>query len=320
VNPEIHDIFIKRIGFSLIRVHRIQSIRVNNQEENLLLNGLKWPIETLYFGVRPACNIDTSSTKSMEDWHLYSSVTDANVDTCAIREFPPPLILAAFAGTTALLMDAALGFTNPAPALPAHNPMNGAGVILQSFNTWIGGVGQMTVAQINTWLGYYGYPLLVAANFANPLVPTAAEMTAQWPSLNTFPAIAGDMSGGTKHCQIRYKTMVPTIYQVKVEAHGVPLYNELPSSFFNSYVPFTYGGTHINTPFDIGAYMLTFNLYPGVYQPSGHVNVSRAREFYFGYKSTSIGGTIPTADLVVIGIAINFLLISDGSAVLRYTT
>jgi hypothetical protein len=65
--------------------------------------------------------------------------------------------------------------------------------------------------------------------------------------------------------------------------------------------------------------MITFNLYPGTYQPSGHINVSRAREFYIAYDSSYVGSAT-TADLVVNAVAINFLLVSDGSATLRYAT
>lgn len=34
------------------------------------------------------------------------------------------------------------------------------------------------------------------------------------------------------------------------------------------------------TPTDNGLMMVNFALHPGDYQPSGHFNVSRAREFY----------------------------------------
>jgi hypothetical protein len=34
--------------------------------------------------------------------------------------------------------------------------------------------------------------------------------------------------------------------------------------------------------------MITFNLYPGSYQPSGHVNISRAREFYIEFYRTQV--------------------------------
>lgn len=60
-------------------------------------------------------------------------------------------------------------------------------------------------------------------------------------------------------------------------------------------------------------------MYPGTYQPSGHLNVSRAREFYFNFSSSYCDSS-HVCDLLVLAIAINFLLISDGSAVLRYST
>jgi hypothetical protein len=72
---------------------------------------------------------------------------------------------------------------------------------------------------------------------------------------------------------------------------------------------------------------IPFCLYPGTYQPSGHINVSRAREFYLKFTSSFFSGSSApngagsrTGLLVVIASAINFLLISDGSAVLRYST
>jgi hypothetical protein len=110
-----------------------------------------------------------------------------------------------------------------------------------------------------------------------------------------------------------------TIDRLTVSAHGINLYNDLPADFFNCYTPYTYGGPHIRTPDDEGVVMIPFNLYPGTYQPSGHVNVSRAREFYIRFISSVIGQATP-GELVVIASAVNFLLISDGSAVLRYST
>ena len=65
--------------------------------------------------------------------------------------------------------------------------------------------------------------------------------------------------------------------------------------------------------------MINFALYPKSYQPSGHLNVSRAREFFLNWNTRYVGSTTP-ADLLAVAIAINFLLITDGSAVLRYST
>jgi hypothetical protein len=160
--------------------------------------------------------------------------------------------------------------------------------------------GVVTVDDINKALAFQGVDTLYDPGaFANPLVPTPAELVTNLPSV---------------YCHASYQTCHPTINVLTIEAHGIPLYRDIPSAFFNQYVPFTYGGQHINTPVDCGALMVTFNLYPGSYQPSGHVNVSRAREFYIDFVRNQINGVddVSNADLVVVAIAINFLLISDG--------
>jgi hypothetical protein len=221
VQPDIHDIYIARVGFSLIRVHRRQVTNVNKASDNIHLQALKWPIETLYIGIRPTANVTSNSfltsvnnqnsviDANMSDWHKFGRVTETSVS--------------------------------------AANGVNGAST---------------------------GYLL---------------------------------------------SKQVGHVSRISLSAQGIPLFNNMPSKFFNSYVPFTYGGWNIKTPEDNGLYMVSFNLYPGTYQPSGHINVSRAREFYFEYTSDYVRSD-RTADLVVNAVAINFLLISDGSAALRYAT
>lgn len=256
VNPEIHDIYIKRIGFSLIRVHRRQTTRVNKSRDNILLNQLKWPIETLYVGMRPTENIDETDDRMLRSWHVYAQTVEATEDLCAVN-------------------------------------------------------GGVAVTGIN---------LIDGTTPADGELPVAYDDSVVATAINA--AINRDMTthNNDNRCKMDYQECIPTLITVSIEAHGVPLYKDIPAQFFNSYVPYTYGGQHITTPDDCGALMITFNLYPGSYQPSGHVNISRAREFYLNYVST-INDTGPDdADLVVIAIAINFLLISDGSAVLRYST
>ena len=102
-----------------------------------------------------------------------------------------------------------------------------------------------------------------------------------------------------------------------LETHAVELYHVNPAAFYNTYIPYRYGDYAVSAPIDIGAYMATFNLYPGSYQPSGHINLSRSREFYFIYTS-SILSPIVTGTLHIIAIAINFLLIAEGQVALRY--
>lgn len=51
-NPEIHDVFASRVGFSLIRVHRRQTHRMQSAADRFLLDQLKYPAEFFLVGVR----------------------------------------------------------------------------------------------------------------------------------------------------------------------------------------------------------------------------------------------------------------------------
>ncbi len=69
VNSEIHDIFIKRVGFNLIRVFRQQAPTLTQANDEILLNELKWPIEYIMVGARPDAN-----AQDPDNWHKYSMV------------------------------------------------------------------------------------------------------------------------------------------------------------------------------------------------------------------------------------------------------
>lgn len=230
MNPEIHDIYIKRIGFTLIRVHRLQTFTVNTESSDVLLSQLKYPIETIYAGMRPTVNT-TDSTRSCTDWHRFTFNTPQVSETSA----------------------------------------NSIGV-----------------------------------------VPTAADATLAAPQTYKAPVET-----------LTFRVPQRTVDRLVITAHGIPIFNDFDADFFNRYMPYTYGGTNIVTPHDEGVLMINFCLYPGTYQPSGHLNFSRAREFYIQYFSSLVGvagSGVASAELVIDAEAINFLLISDGSAVLRYST
>lgn len=71
VNPEIHDIFASRVGFSLIRVHRRQINQIQSQSGNFLLDQLKFPAEYFMFGFRAR-----SLKNDFERWHLMGKKLD----------------------------------------------------------------------------------------------------------------------------------------------------------------------------------------------------------------------------------------------------
>jgi hypothetical protein len=235
VNPEIHDIYIKRIGFSLIRVFR-QHTQTCSQSvsEEKLLSQLKWPIEYMFVGLRPRWNTTgiTNLTGSQagqvagnqfawRDWHRLTKIVNAVQDTTL------------------------------------------------SLNLNVGGVAA-TATQGNIMSSEYFLP-------------------------------------------------VPTVDTLSLTSHGITIFDSFNDTFFNQYMPLHYGGTALTTPEDVGALFINFALFPRSYQPSGHLNISRARETYLKWTSSYISPST-SVDLLVVSIAINFLLISDGSCVLRYST
>jgi hypothetical protein len=242
-----HDIYIKRIGFSLIRVYRLQKKSENVSTDEVLLSQLKWPVENMYAGLRPRINtqvpvwtegaintpVSGTNPNAWRDWHNMARLVDQNCDCVASAR----------------------------SLLPTTN--------------------------------------------ADPTAITVAAAVSQ-----TSQALAG---------RLTYTQTIKTLSTVKILAHGINIYADYNAEFFSDYLPYQYGGYNIVTPEDKGAIMVNFCLYPGTYQPSGHLNISRAREFYFTYTSAWVNESNP-AELLVLAIAINFLLISDGSAVLRYST
>ncbi|MCK9609195.1 MAG: hypothetical protein M0R33_22395 [Methylomonas sp.] len=233
MNPEIHDIYMKRIGFSLIRVHRMQTIRESVASGSELMNQLKWPTETLFVGMRPVVNTSTVNTNMHRDWCQFTSVVD--------EELRPTQQISS----------------------------------------------RLTTGVASAWNDVAGLTKSLTSVYAGErtVVPVYAE----------------------------------TIDTLQVVVHGNKVYDILASDFYRDYLTWTYGGQNIVSPEDTGALMLNFNFYPGSYQPSGHINISRAREFYIDFVSSYCDAVHP-CDLIVYAVAINFLLIADGSAILRYTT
>ena len=230
VHKDIHEIYLKRVGFNMVRVHREQFITITANNESWQLQQLKWPIEHMFVAIRPKTNYN----------HPY------------------------------------------------------------------------------LWYRNYAVPNGVAPQV---FYPDGASPTATWSDMGNIG-------------QTQLLEPWNTIDTITLTLHNVIIYQFMHRTFFNSYIPFIRGQQSVNTPFqDTGSLMITFNLYPTAYQPSGYINISRAREFYIDYFSSVIG-TVPfshllnggtstsfvTGELLIQASAINFLLVSDGSAVLRYTT
>ena len=74
------DIYIQRIGFTLIRVHRYQQFREVDGQKSELLSQMKWPIEYMFVGLRPAQNISRDNLNQYRDWHRLTLLTDQQLD------------------------------------------------------------------------------------------------------------------------------------------------------------------------------------------------------------------------------------------------
>jgi hypothetical protein len=325
VNPEVHNIFIKRIGFTLIRVHRRQSISSDSGDAEILLQQLKWPIETLFVGMRVKDYINASDDsllrQNLNKWHKFSKVNDVARATQGWQSSKVIQVrsdLNLFGGSET-------GVVNTNGAANAHLTISST-----SSNTFptdgalaVGDVIVVTVNSVSLDLEVVSIvdgdgsaaSVITFKRFVKDVTGvwgTAAVTGLNVAALTQKRLASAEVSSTVSQC-------VKTLDTLTIKAHGIPIYNNFPSQFYNAYVPYHYGGPNVRSPKDCGALMVNFCLYPGTYQPSGHINVSRAREFYLGYTSSVINSST-NGQLIVVASAINFLLISDGSAVLRYST
>ncbi len=154
-------------------------------------------------------------------------------------------------------------------------------------------------ANTNQWRDWHNMALLT-----DNVVPISSQSYAQVVIDDTVAWNAG--TGKTKSAfsqvetdRVTWPSTTLTIDTLRLQAHGINIYQEYGHRFYNEYQPYIYGGVNIITPEDRGACMMNFCLYPGTYQPSGHINVSRAREFYLQFVSSYCGsGT--QCDLLVL--------------------
>lgn len=310
MNPEVHTIYIKRVGFSLIRVHREQNIAVTAASGNHLLQNMKWPLEYMYIGAKLDANHEPSSdgnmAKTMDTWHRFAAYTDTNFKTSGqeveylqqLFEVPVGQILTVTHTSGLLAASIAANLSVPLAVGDAIR---------------IGG----TTYTINSMAG--------ASTVGTPIATTAAVLTPVPSTISsTFPANTIPYKVTKQGLQATAKVWTNLFSNLTVSAHGIDIYKDFPVGFYNAYTAYHYGGPNINAPEESDTMFVPFCLYPGTYQPSGHINVSRAREFYVNYNTTSLSGLgTPMsggAKIYVVASCLNFLLISDGSAVLRYST
>lgn len=333
VNPDIHNIFIKRIGFTLIRVHKRQDYTTGQTSNSLLLQQLKWPIETLYVGLRVEKYTDTSGSavrEHLDKWHRFCSVdnkTRVAQGWCSTKK--SVMNATNWAAFVAYESDTTKRPTNL--TLTGLNAAGGADLAATLPTTTdmtnlfkVGSEVTMTgtaAGVTHTFHGKVKTSTATSVKFEDKqYLGAVATAFNAFTNLATTAGFTIKISNSEESPSSTVAVCTPTVTAITIKAHGIPIYNDFPAKFFNAYMPYNYGGPNIRTPNDPGAMMINFCLYPGTYQPSGHINISRAREFYIDFTCVGTINESNKGKLIVVASAINFLLISDGSAVLRYST
>lgn len=337
MNPDVINLIMSKFGFSLIRVHGRHSESLTKSSDSIRLNYLKWPTETLYTMFRPKKN-----TIYSQHWHKSSMLIPCNVQVPVVARNKHSVIPCVINTKTKnkitnsyiILNIDKTKISDDTPKFEEDVDYNGYTLVIT------GGSGHI---KNNKTLNTYK----VKGDIQNNTLP-------EFDLLNKNGNIFG--ADDTQHCfdedalginikgnwnssykldetttfefympelainTATYHKEVPVIDSMSIVAHGITLFRDTHESFYNSYIPYRFG-SNINTPDDRGMYMINFNFNPGDHQPSGHINLSRAREFYINYVSSyDLADPKYKTDLVVVSSAINFLLIKDGSAVLRYST
>ena len=136
--------------------------------------------------------------------------------------------------------------------------------------------------------------------------------------VSTNSVAAGTVNGTSSTAPYVTKSVSDHMVNIGISAFGNDIYKAMPSAFFNCYTPFKYGADTV-TPSDPGIFFIPFCLFPNSYQPSGHLNTSKLREFYLNYTSSYITSS-NTVSCYVSAVAINFLMVTKGSAGLRFVT
>lgn len=99
--------------------------------------------------------------------------------------------------------------------------------------------------------------------------------------------LAGTNTLGTN--TIVYNEEEDVVKSLSLIADGIPLFDNLHSKFFSSYIPYHYG--NIVSPADDGSYMLNLSFYPDQYQPTTYVNTEQINEFLLTYTSDYISSS-----------------------------
>jgi hypothetical protein len=298
IPPEIFNLYSTKFSFNLIRVHRQHKQLLKGSSDSydeVKLHNLKWPVETLYISFRPRDNLSLS-----QYWHKNTKLIPKNYKVPVVAKNNNTVI-------TGTIVSASSSNGIAKAVITAGN----LSIINNTYNNYdlvlTGGTGYNANDIIQNRYIISDYDgdkkeITLTTNWNNYIPNTTT----------TFELFTPELAINL----VSYYEEYPIIKSMSLFAHGVEIYRDNPESFYSNYLPYRFG---LSTGLDKGSYVMNFNLYPKSHHPSGSLNTSIARELYLRYSSNIINSSY-LVDLIVISKCINFLLVSDGSAIIKYST
>jgi Large eukaryotic DNA virus major capsid protein/Major capsid protein N-terminus len=298
--PDIFSLYAKKFVFSIIRVHKAHKevIRYDKgQHYSTLLSNLKFPTELLYLSLRPRENLALS-----QYWYKSSKLTEVLYRMPVVAR-DQTTVITGYGGPGATTNTVTL--TNTSSALSTSTDV------------------------------YVGYNLIIISGYGCNTIDIEKNrfiVTAYDGITGTF-SINGVWDGFLPNANTQFELYIPqlainsaTYYKeepiassISLISSGVEIFKSNNEMFYNSYLPLKFN--NINTPSDIGVYMVPFCLNPLDHSPSGSLNFSVCKETYLEFISSNINDTYPV-DLLVLSRAINFIIVDQesGGMMLKYMT
>jgi hypothetical protein len=295
MQDDIFQIYLNNFTFSLIRVHTYQLSTITSSAISYeKLYGIRYPVETIFIGFRPRANLELS-----QYWNKYCALQNKSIPT-AVMVKNPSLTL------TGTVISA--------------NDFGEIIIVNSSLST-----------QTNYYLNYY-FVLTDGVGYIPQDITLNQYIVTQWNPITSTITINGSWNGEVPnssttwelyalqpgHQYIEYYQETPVVNTLELRAYNIPLRGPFPSSFFDQYIPFRYGSNRFTASGNIGIYIMNFNLYPMNLNPSGHIDFTQTRENYLYWTSNIISESNPV-DLIIYSKSINFLILRNNQAILRYS-
>jgi hypothetical protein len=114
-------------------------------------------------------------------------------------------------------------------------------------------------------------------------------------------------------------SLEPIIDSIGITAHGIDIFPQISSLFYNSYMPIRYSSNKTSSSIDNNMFMINFCLYPGKFNPSGYYNLSSENEMYINYRFKKNISEDKAFELVISVSILNFIIRRDNKLLLKFS-